>query len=103
MCFSFSVACRLFPVRNVNSVSPGRASGHELPDCLPEKLLTYPLLLKGTSAICILQPIFFLGFFSPVFSALKVHYCILSATLQIIWNGQRAVISHNSRIINRKR
>lgn len=51
-------------------------AGPELPDCLPEKLLT-SLLLEGTSALCILWPILFLGgvffFFPPVFSALKVH------------------------------
>lgn len=46
-------------------LTPGAqvTAGHELPDCLPEKLLTSALLLKGTSGLCILQPILFLGLF----------------------------------------
>lgn len=52
-CLRLSVACGLFPVRNVNWKAQV-ASAHELHDCLPEKLLTSPVLLKGTSALCIL-------------------------------------------------
>lgn len=59
-CLRLNIACDLFPVRNVNWKAQV-AAVHELHDCLPEKLLTSPVLLKGTSALCILQSILFLG------------------------------------------
>ena len=41
-------------------------AGHDFPDCLPEKLLTSPEILKGTSALCSLQTYFVPWVFSSL-------------------------------------